>query len=181
VDRSSGGRYEAAVATAIGVLALAVSAYTAYMQRQQVRAQVWPILEYNTGNEPEIRLWLANKGVGPALIRRAVVTVDDKPVPTWSALLQALYGPGAYRFTQDQIRGRVLSAGETLSVFVPRFEEAQRDLLARFNRDRLRVGVDLCYCSTLGDCWRLLSEPRAPTRTEDVRSCPAEDATSFQQ
>jgi len=169
------------VATAIGVLALAVSAYTAYMQRQQVRAQVWPILEFNTGNEPEIRLWIANKGVGPALIRRAVVTVDEKPVTTWSELLRDLYGPGTYKFMQDQIRGRVLSAGETLSVFVPRFDAAQGDLRARFDRDRFRVGMDLCYCSTLGDCWRLISSPPKLSRTEDVGRCPDAGATSFQQ
>ncbi len=181
MDRPSGGRYEAAVATAIGVLALAVSAYTAYMQRQQVRAQVWPILEYNSGNEPEIRLWIANKGVGPALIRHAVVSVDGKPVTTWSALLVTLYGPGTYKFTQDQIRGRVLSAGEMLPVFAPHSDAAHADLLARFDRDRFRVAMDVCYCSTLGDCWRLTSAPHKPSRTEDVRRCPADDATSFQQ
>jgi hypothetical protein len=78
-EDASGFRYQTAVAPLIAVLAVAVSAYTAYLQRQQVRAQVWPVLEYGTGNEPELRLWLANKGVGPALIRHVMVTVDDKP------------------------------------------------------------------------------------------------------
>lgn len=64
MNAPSSGRYGAAVATLIALLAVAVSAYTAYVQRQQVRAQVWPILEVNSGNEPELRLWIANKGVG---------------------------------------------------------------------------------------------------------------------
>ncbi len=34
-------RYDAIVATLVGFLALCVSGYTAYMQRQQVRAIVW--------------------------------------------------------------------------------------------------------------------------------------------
>src|SRR5207249_10979872 len=39
-------RYDAVIATLVGFLALCVSGYTAYMQRQQVRAAVWPILEF---------------------------------------------------------------------------------------------------------------------------------------
>jgi len=58
-------RPETVIASLIGALALVVSAYTAYVQRQQVRAQVWPVIEYYTGNQPKLRLWLANKGVGP--------------------------------------------------------------------------------------------------------------------
>ncbi len=34
-------RYDAIIATLVGFLALCVSGYTAYMQRQQVRAIVW--------------------------------------------------------------------------------------------------------------------------------------------
>ena len=62
-------RYDAIVATFVGFLALCVSGYTAYMQRQQVRAAVWPILQFDSSNAPDIHFTLANKGVGPALIR----------------------------------------------------------------------------------------------------------------
>jgi hypothetical protein len=73
-------RYDAVIATFVGLLALCVSAYTAYIQRQQVRATVWPILEFDSSNSPDIHFTLANKGVGPALIRHVMVKVDDKPV-----------------------------------------------------------------------------------------------------
>src|SRR5437763_3971667 len=76
-------RYDALIATFVGVCALCVSGYTAYMQRQQVRAMVWPILEFDSSNEPNIHLSLANKGVGPAMIRHVVVRVDGQPVTTW--------------------------------------------------------------------------------------------------
>jgi hypothetical protein len=181
MERSSSGRYEAAVATMVAVLAVAVSAYTAYVQRQQVRAQVWPILEVNSGNEPELRLWIANKGVGPALIRHVKVSLDGKPITNWNAMLLELYGHGDYFYSQDQIGGRVLSPGETLPAFVPRFNAAQHDLWVRFNRDRLRVGMDICYCSTLGDCWWVISPPGQGSKTEEARKCPPPDANSFQQ
>jgi hypothetical protein len=182
----SADRYSAAIATFVAVLAVAVSAYTAYVQRQQVRAQVWPILEYGTGNEPELRIWVANKGVGPALIRHVIVTVDGKPVPDWNAALRSLFAgrpdqPAHYLYSQDTISDRVFSAGEGLSVFAPRFSAAQEDLRAAFDRERSRVGVEICYCSTLGDCWTLVAPGQKAARTTETRRCPAPSAITFKQ
>ena len=73
-------RYDAVIATLVGFCALCVSAYTAYVQRQQVRAAVWPILEFDSSNAPDIHFTLANKGVGPAIIRHVIVMVDGQPV-----------------------------------------------------------------------------------------------------
>jgi hypothetical protein len=64
-------RYETVIATLIALLAVCVAGYTAYMQRQQVRAAVWPILEFDSSNGP-IRFTLANKGVGPAIIKHVI-------------------------------------------------------------------------------------------------------------
>ena len=47
-----------------------------------MRAMVWPLLEYDASNEPFVRLTLANKGVGPAIIQRATVKVDGQAVAT---------------------------------------------------------------------------------------------------
>ena len=69
----SASRYDALIATFVGLCALCVSGYTAYMQRQQVRAMVWPILEFESSNDPNIHLSLTNKGVGPAIIRNVEV------------------------------------------------------------------------------------------------------------
>ena len=71
---------------------MSVSAYTAYMQRQQVRAAVWPILEFDSGNGP-IHFTLANKGVGPAIIKHVILKVDDQPVKDWAEVLEKILGP----------------------------------------------------------------------------------------
>src|SRR5216110_2096776 len=86
-------RYDAVIATLVGFCALCVSGYTAYMQRQQVRAMVWPILEFVSSNDPNIHLSLANKGVGPAIIRHVTVKVDNQPVKDWIEALEILMGP----------------------------------------------------------------------------------------
>src|SRR6266705_7080886 len=89
-------RYDAVIATLVGFLALCVSAYTAHVQRQQVRAAVWPILYFDSTNAPDIHFTLANKGVGPAIIRHVSVKVDDQPVRNWREAMEKLLGPGEH-------------------------------------------------------------------------------------
>jgi hypothetical protein len=86
-------RYAAVIATFVGFLALCVSGYTAYMQRQQVRAAVWPILEFDSSNGPNIHFTVSNKGVGPAIIRHVIVNVDGHPVKDWNEVLYKTDGP----------------------------------------------------------------------------------------
>lgn len=112
-------RYETIIATLVGVSALCVSAYTAHVQRQQVRAAVWPILEYETSNAPAIRFTVDNKGVGPAIVRHVTVTVDGRPVRTWQDVLEKLLGPGSYHFSQSSLSNHVFAAGESVDVMVP--------------------------------------------------------------
>ncbi len=181
------GRYETIIATLVGVSALFVSGYTAYVQRQQVRAAVWPILEYNTSNEPKIRFTLDNKGVGPAIIRHVVVTVDGQPVPNWYEALQKLLGPGKYKFSESTISRHVLSAGESMDALVPHdfdgsslISDKSPQLWSELNEARARVAVEICYCSTLGECWTLHAAANDNSTTE-TRTCPSQSATTFQQ
>ena len=81
-ERRGTSRYDAIIATFVGFLALYVSGYTAYMQCQQVRATVWPILQFDSSNAPDIHFTLANKGVGPAITRRRVDARHDKRDPS---------------------------------------------------------------------------------------------------
>jgi hypothetical protein len=180
-------RYEAIIATLVGVCALAVSAYTAHVQRQQVRATVWPILEYNTSNEPHIRFTLENKGMGPAIVRHVKVTVDDQPVINWYEALQKLIGPGKHNFAESTMSGHVLSAGESMDIMAPHNADSTpltydkaNPLWEQMNKERNRVAIEICYCSTLGECWTLRSG-RDGTTTVETSTCPGPSATSFQQ
>jgi len=190
-DARSGGasRYDAAVATFVGVLALLVSAYTAHVQRQQVRAQVWPILEVGTSNATALKMLVSNKGVGPALTRWVRISLDGRPLPTWDDWLTRVLGSEKHRFTYSTLAHRVLSAGETLPVLEPRDDNgtglprggpgSAGELINEALRSR--ITIEICYCSTLGDCWMLIDRPNAPTATEELRRCPAEPADAFRQ
>ncbi len=98
-ERRGASRYDAIIATFVGFLALCVSGYTAHMQRQQVRAAVWPILEFDSGNAPDIHFTLSNKGVGPAIIRHVIVKVDDQPLKSWRETMEKLLGPAEHFFS----------------------------------------------------------------------------------
>jgi hypothetical protein len=179
--------YGAVIATLVGLCALCVSAYTAYVQRQQVRAAVWPILEFDSSNAP-IHFILANKGVGPAIIRHVIVKVDGQPVRNWKEALGRILGPGEHLGSESDMSGRVFAAGESLTVFTPRDPEnnplnydKSNPLWVTMNKDRLRVTVEICYCSTLGECWTLRAGGLTPSTTTETRRCPTPSATSFQQ
>jgi hypothetical protein len=181
-------RYEAIIATLIGLLAVSVSAYTAYMQRQQVRAAVWPILEFDSSNAPNIHFILANKGVGPALIRQVIVKVDDHPVKNWREAMEKLLGPGEHLFSESDMSFHVLAAGESRTVLTfhdpennPLNYDRSNPLWVKINKERLRVSVEICYCSTLGECWTLRASGLAPSTTTESRRCPSPSGITFEQ
>ena len=180
-------QYDAVIATLVGLCALCVSAYTAHVQRQQVRAAVWPILEFDSSNGP-IQFTLANKGVGPAIIKHVSVKVDDQPVKNWAEVLEKILGPGYHPGEESDMSGRVFSAGESMNVFTPHGEannpipfEKSNPLWAKLNTGRSRVTVEICYCSTLDECWTLRAGGSTPSITTETRLCPTPSATSFQQ
>jgi hypothetical protein len=54
-------------------------------------------------------------------------------------------------------------------------------LWVKLDTGRSRVTVEICYCSTLGECWTLRGGGTTPSTTTPTRHCPAPSATSFQQ
>ena len=180
-------RYDAVIATFVGFLALCVSGYTAYVQRQQVRAAVWPILEFDSSNAPDIHFTLANKGVGPAIIRHVIVKVDGQPVRNWREVVEKILGPG-HLASESDMSGYVFAAGESRTVFTPRDPEnnplnfdKSNPLWVKMNKERFRVTAEICYCSTLGECWILRAGGLTAGTTTETRHCPTPSDITFQQ
>jgi len=165
----------AVIAALVGLLALCVSGYTAYIQRQQVRAQVWPYLE--TGLSPsKHQLSLVNKGVGPALIRSVQIYVDDKPQRDWDAVYAALGLKFERRPLYSTINGIVVSAGERIDQVV--FKDA--DDFNLYVRQAKRVSMRVCYCSTMNECWvHDGREAEASRITQEIDACTARGADDF--
>jgi hypothetical protein len=200
-------RYDAIVATLVGISALVVSAYTAYMQRQQVRAQVYPILWFATGySDNDVHITISNKGSGPALIRNVFMTDDGKPIHHWLELTRVAVGGEVDGHLHYSSFGRsVLSAGEEREVYrftcpkndehdhssapadphaglppPPGAEFAPRaEACKRVLATTHRISLSVCYCSTLGDCWNFVDAPGQDPITTETPRCPDRSDRSF--
>jgi len=171
----------AIIASLVGFLALLVAGYTAYVQRytaqiqnKQVQAQVWPYL-ISGNNDLTQSLVVDNKGVGPAIVRTVRVRVGGKPQRDWNHIV-ANMGLPPHSFFQATINRDVLSPGEELQII--RFPDQK--LWERFHDAVLnRMSIDICFCSTLGECWissnkNLIGPPSMPLQLQanQVDRCP---------
>jgi hypothetical protein len=165
----------AVIAAFVGLLALCVSGYTAYIQRQQVRAQVWPYLEPGlSGSKREVILF--NKGVGPAIVRSVQIYVDGKPQRNWDRVYAALGLKLAQRPPYSTINNIVISPNDHIDQVV--FQNV--DDFNLYSKQVDRVEKRLCYCSTLNECWMHDEREKDPSRIyREVATCPAKSADDF--
>jgi len=176
--RRSWDGYAAVIASFIGMLALAVSGYTAYLQRQQLRAQMWPRLRIESST---VHTWVQviNQGTGPARVTAARITVDGVAVHNWPGVTRAVGYPAEDYVISSTIRGAVLPAGKELTIAEAADNDASR---ARFRelllRGRHELSIVVCYCSVLDECWVTGAGP-GPDDDGAPAACPIAAADRF--
>jgi len=85
------------------------------------------------------------------------------------------------------MNGHVLAPNESMTVFTPHDVEGNpltdrsNPLWVEMNKDRARVSVEICYSSTLGECWTLRASGLAAGTTTESSRCPTQSDISFQQ
>lgn len=161
-------RLSALVSGFVAVLALGVATYNVVLQRQQIRAQVYPRLAWGDtkGNGKGFSYVVLNSGVGPGEIMSACVRLDGVPVASWQQLLDRLLEklpPSDRVFAHSTVSGRVLAPGEVIHPLELADGPAAQLLLETSNR----VRAELCYCSTLGECWATVGR-----KAWSVDACP---------
>lgn len=176
--QDKGLRYD----TIIAVSALLISAitstavvYQTHVISQQFSATVWPYLSFETTRDAShLSVNLRNDGVGPALIRTVDFTVDGKPVPSLSVVVDPIvrqairsHSPGVRRTVVSSIEaGDVLPANQHVALVQVEGTQITKALLA----DAPRLNLSVCYCSLLGRCWiKQFKDSSAEPR--DVRDC----------
>jgi len=144
----------------IGLCALAVSLYEASLMREEQRSAVLPMLELarsyyvDTENTEAVgwRLLLhaENVGIGPALVRDFVVTVDDVPQPDWRTSITSLVGTNVpIDYGQSQINGRTIPPERRVVMLDIPNDELASEILKQFDR----LDFTACYCSVFDECW----------------------------
>lgn len=144
-----------------------------------VAANSWPFLQYSTGDrgddgKPLIRLSVINAGVGPARVETLEVLWHDAAVASPQALLAACCGfaPGSGAlpgFSQSLLAGRIVRAGESVTLLELAPSAAVAALWERLDRERLHVKFRACFCSVFDECW---TSTLVGTRATPVTSCP---------
>ena len=163
----------ALAALVVSVSAVAVGLYEAALQRKHDRAEVWPHLEITTYTSPKgASLSVENTGIGPALVKSIVVTVDGKRTHNWSEVLTSLLGhaPPA-QFSNSTVSESALRPGDKVTLIALPNE----DMPPGFWKSIARVGLTICYSSVFDESW-ILQDTHLGERTrwrEDIRNCPA--------
>lgn len=164
-------RYDAVaavIAALVGMLALLVAGYTAYIQRQQVRAQVWPYMMMADSDNSSEYMWF-NKGVGPAQVKTLQAFVGGKPQRNWADVFRSMQLE-SIPYGQSTLNGDVLSAGEKLDWL--QFKDHHDFQRFRDAAHRMQLDFRVCYCSTLGDCW-MNESAKGWNNRRSVGKCPA--------
>jgi hypothetical protein len=135
----------------ISAVACVASLYQLHMASSSISAQTWPYVTmgWSYAND-ETGVVIDNDGLGPALIRDVVLTVDEhEQHDAVSAVRQIISDPNANIRINALTRGVVIRAGHSLNLFVVRGTTAANQLRAA----QSRVNLEICYCSILGRCW----------------------------
>ena len=164
-------RVTAISALLVSFVAVGVAAYTAQLQRQQVRAQVWPRAQfYNAGALGDFHL--ANKGMGPLIVRSERVQLDGKPIKNWGELAKAV-GQSPDGMGYSSLNGAVLAPGDDLTYLHPATKEQFAAIRAIAGE---RWNATICYCSALDECCTAQSHPRGiEDVTRETDACPKFD------
>jgi hypothetical protein len=171
----------AVIASLVGLLALGISAYTAYVQREQLRAQVWPKLSLGQSNMLH-KLYAGNQGVGPARVTAVRVMVDGNPMREWKDVSAAYEYDSNASIIYASLNNRVLPPDKDLEIAAPQTgNETSRALMREItNGEKHRLHITVCYCSVLDDCWvaRFGSRPESERDLPDDE-CPVTEEQRF--
>src|SRR5690349_8061453 len=103
----------AVTALVVSISAVAVGLYEAQLQRAHDRAEVWPHVEISTFVTPRgASLLVENTGLGPAIIKSVVVTVNGKPRRSWEDVLRALGDSARAPMSTATVVDHALRGGE---------------------------------------------------------------------
>lgn len=161
----------------VALSALTVSAYQAWLMRDQQHKSVWPyVMQYNGFTTSDYTRAVRNAGLGPARVRLFEVLVDGKVQRTWPAVMRALVGRADSSLTYGSLGpGSVLLPGQEYVVLTLHRGPLTSAFYVAVNADRMRTLV--CYCSLYDECW--LSDSAAD-EPQPVRACIPDARRQFQ-
>jgi hypothetical protein len=148
---------------------------------RMVEANSWPFVQFSTHNIDEhgnsdVRLVIGNQGIGPARIQTFELWWDGKPMASPEALINAccITNPAERAQLKTTLTSvgivapSILRAGDHTDFFTVPSNRHNMDLWSKFNIERDKITVRVCYCSVFNECWR---GSGVTTQADPVASC----------
>jgi hypothetical protein len=167
------------IAVVVSLTALFVSIYEANIMKQQQeimqsqqKASVWPYIKSNLSlvysDTAKYKLTFTNKGIGPALVKKATLKWNNTPIEQYLDLVDsvttALETRNFYNLDLGDPSRSVISPGETFPYINLAFpKEGVGISLFR----SLPFRYEIIYCSIYDDCWRITESTGTPERYVD--------------
>ena len=155
---------------------------------RMVEASSWPFLAFETHNVDEhgnanVRLVISNQGIGPARIETFELWWNGQPISSPRALMEAccLTTPAERRQSETAVVSlgtlapSILRAGDHTNFFAMPANADNKDLWSKFNVERDKIIVRVCYCSVFDQCSRGTG---ITTHADAVARCPKPDVPS---
>lgn len=175
-------------AIVVGAAALWVSWDQGRVMRQEMRASVWPAIQIDGFTDTEggglrVGLTLENAGVGPALIERVSLHYGDTLIPDLDALREMVESdaPG-FNVSYKTATGRILASGASIRPFEFEYPDpsdfpTNSDLAISGSAGRVTTDwtLEVCYCSSLGECWVTGTLNSTPAEIARCDLAPASD------
>jgi hypothetical protein len=150
---------------------------------RMVEANSWPFLQFGTHNLDEhgnadVRLVLTNNGIGPARLETFELWWNGQPMSSPAELIKACCSTTEAEqaqahtepFSMGLAAPSILRAGDHTDFLALPATLRNKDLWSKFEVERDKITVRLCYCSVFDECWR---GSGITTHAERVASCPA--------
>lgn len=161
------------IALVVSLGALCVSIYEANIMREQQmimqsqqKTSVFPYLiqdlRYSFGGDGEFIYEIENKGIGPARINSANLTLNKKTVNSYFEIkneLDKIFPKEAdYGLSFSDPNGYFISPKETIIAIKITYKNFDRsmDLIRNLNFE-----YDICYCSIFDECWKINADKNA--------------------
>jgi hypothetical protein len=162
------------MAIVVGIAALYMSWDQGRVMRTEIAASIWPALQMDgfvsrEGEALTLGLRVSNAGVGPALVKGMTVRYDGETLHSMDDISRAL-PEGASQRGYHTVNGRILAAGASIEPFtfaLPASETLDAVTLSTALSEHWTA--EICYCSSLDDCWTSSTESSTP---QAVEHCP---------
>ena len=143
----------ALIAVLINLITLVVFISQTNLMQEQQKAAVWPYVEWRyTYNEVDgFKIIVSNNGIGPALISKKRITLNNEVQPNLDSLVSKLVGNSQIPHFRNDFQTKVLPANS--SIYLLRSDDPKwSELLFMACREK-KLEIALCYESVYSEQW----------------------------